>query len=428
MAHRALVSHLISVDEALERILAAVRCLPAEPVELLSALGRILAADVQANADIPPFDNSAMDGYAVVAADTAPGVVELEVLGSVAAGETGIGLQVRPGSAIRIMTGAPLPAGADAVVRFEETDVQRGSGGIGTSAAQSRPGTRVRISSAVKPGDNVRHRGEDVASGRVVLKAGSIVRPQEIGLLAGLGQALVSVHRKPRVAILATGDELVAIDEPLTPGKIRNVNEYATAALVLRSGGEPLRLGIARDTLADLKAKVSAGLAAKPDLFLTSAGVSVGDFDMVKDVLASEGHMEFWAVAMKPGKPMAFGQVGGVPLIGLPGNPVAAMVSFEQFVRPAILKMSGRRDWRKPTVRAVAQETISNSGRRNFVRAVVKRTDSEYTVSTTGEQGSGVLTSLVRANGLLVIPEGVDVVHAGEYVEVQMLDWSEDHF
>jgi molybdopterin molybdotransferase len=238
------------------------------------------------------------------------------------------------------------------------------------------------------------------------------------------------------VAILATGDELLEVHKPLAPGKIRNSNEYTNAALVRRTGGIPLRLGIARDTVADLKAKIQDGLDQGADLFLTSGGVSVGDYDVVKDVLGSEGEMHFWQVRMKPGKPLAFGLLvrrhpsgagkgDRVPLIGLPGNPVSAMVSFEQFARPAILKMLGYQDLDKPTVRAVLDEPLENSGRRGFVRVMVTRREGRYHARTTGEQGSGVLTSMAKANGLAIVPEGIHRVEAGSEVTVQMLDWPE---
>jgi molybdopterin molybdotransferase len=237
---------------------------------------------------------------------------------------------------------------------------------------------------------------------------------------------MVLVHRRPRVAILATGDELLEIHEPLAPGKIRNSNEYTNAALVRRTGGVPLRLGIARDAREDLVQKIRAGLDQGADLFLTSGGVSVGDYDVVKDVLGSEGRMQFWQVNMKPGKPLAFGLLpGGVPLIGLPGNPVSAMVSFEQFARPAILKMLGHTDLVKPTVRAVVDEDVENSGRRGFVRVIVTRREDGYHARTTGEQGSGVLTSMSKANGLAIVPEGTYQVAAGTELVVQMLDWPE---
>lgn len=426
------MSGFISVEEARERILAHIEPLDVESVTLLAALDRVLTVDVVAESNIPPFDNSAMDGYAIAAADTAALPVTLRVIGEVAAGETCDGLYVARGTAIRIMTGAPMPPGADAVVRFEQTseglDLAKRSGLKLPSQQKSTCSESIQVLAPIRAGDNVRRAGEDVSCGQVVMRAGTLIRPQEIGMLAALGHARVPVHRRPRVAILATGDELVGVDEPLTPGKIRNINEYSTAALVMRYGGEPICLGVARDNLEHLKAKVNQGLSQQPDLFLTSAGVSVGDFDIVKDVLSSEGYMEFWSVAMKPGKPMAFGQLGGVPLIGLPGNPVAAMVAFEQFVRPAILKMAGRRNWHKPTITAVAQERIENSGRRNFVRAIVERQADAYVVRTTGEQGSGVLTSLVRANGLLIVPEGVTLIQPGDPVQVQMLDWNEAYF
>jgi molybdopterin molybdotransferase len=228
------------------------------------------------------------------------------------------------------------------------------------------------------------------------------------------------------VAILATGDELLTIDEPVTPGKIRNSNEYSNAALVRRYGGIPVRLGIARDNVEDLTAKLNEGLAQGVDLFLTSAGVSVGDYDVVKDVLNAEGEMRFWQVRMKPGKPLAFGLIQGVPLIGLPGNPVSSMVSFEQFARPAMLLMQGKTKLAKPTVEAVLEEDVTNSGRRHFMRVMVKKRDGQYYARTTGGQGSGVLTSMVKANGLAVIPEGVELVKAGERVTVQMLAWPEN--
>ncbi len=247
--------------------------------------------------------------------------------------------------------------------------------------------------------------------------------------LAALGCPQVRVVRRPRVAILATGDELVDVGQPVTPGKIHNSNEYTALGLVERYGGVPVPLGIARDTVEALTAKLRAGLAQRVDLFLTSAGVSVGDFDMVKTVLAAEGEMHFWQVAIKPGKPLAFGIVQGVPLLGLPGNPVSAMVAFEVFARPAILKLGGHTAWEKPSVRAVLDEDVRNSGRRHYMRARVRREVDGYHVTTRGSdvqvQGSGILSSLVWANGLLVVPEEVTFVRAGEGVDVWMLDWPE---
>ena len=416
---------MISVDEALAEILGHVRPLGAERVGVLDALGRVLAEEIVSEIDIPPFANSAMDGYAVRAADVAGASprspVKLAVTGSVAAGYVSEG-RVEPGTAIRIMTGAPLPDGADAVVPFEDTgDMDRPK-----EARLEEPAAEIEVRRAVLPWDHTRPAGEDILRGEVAMAAGRVIRPQEIGVLASLGRDTVLLHRRPRVAILATGDELLEIHEPLAPGKIRNSNEYTNAALVTRTGGVAIRLGIARDTKADLTSKIRLGLEQGADLFLTSGGVSVGDYDVVKDVLGTEGAMQFWQVNMKPGKPLAFGLLpGAVPLIGLPGNPVSAMVSFEQFARPAILKMLGHRDLAKPTVRAILDEPVTNSGRRGFIRVVVSRQADGYHARTTGEQGSGVLTSMAKANGLAIVPEGIRHVEAGSELVVQMLDWPE---
>ncbi len=416
---------MIPVEEALAEILCHVQPLEPERLPILETLGCVLAETITSDINIPPFDNSGMDGFAVRSADVAGASaatpVRLRVIDSVAAGYVA-GATVEPGTAIRIMTGAPLPEGADAVVPYEDTsDFSRAK----EERLQS-PSTEVEVLCPAGPQDNVRPAGEDIHAGERVLEEGRLIRPQEIGVLASLGHPTALVHRRPRVAILATGDELLEVHEPLAPGKIRNSNEYTNAALVLRTGGIPIRLGIARDTKAELTAKIREGLSQGADLFLTSGGVSVGDYDVVKDVLGTEGQMQFWQVMMKPGKPLAFGLLrGGVPLIGLPGNPVSAMVSFEQFARPAILKMMGRSHLGKPAVQAVLGEDVRNSGRRGFVRVIVTREGDTYRARTTGEQGSGVLTSMSKANGLAVIPEGARLAAAGTVVTVQMLDWPE---
>jgi molybdopterin molybdotransferase len=416
---------LISVEEALAEILSHVRPLEPESVPVLNAMGRILAEEIVSDISIPPFDNSAMDGYAVQAADlegaSPQDPVRLRVVGSVAAGYVA-GVKVQPGTAVRIMTGAPLPEGATAVVPYEDTnDFDRPK-----EERLLEPADEIEVRRAVRPGNDVRPAGEDIRLGELVMAPGRAIRPQEIGVLASLGRQTVLVHRRPRVAILATGDELLEIHEPLAPGKIRNSNEYTNAALVARTGGVPVRLGIARDAKSDLVAKIRAGLEQRVELFLTSGGVSVGDYDVVKDVLGTEGEMQFWQVNMKPGKPLAFGLLaGGVPLIGLPGNPVSVMVSFEQFARPAILKMLGHTDLAKPTIQAVLDEPLTNSGRRGFVRVVVSHNQDGFHAQSTGEQGSGVLTSMAKANGLAIVPEGTYRVEAGTTVTVQMLDWPE---
>ena len=406
---------LLSVEKAQERVLALVRPLDAERVPILEALGRVLAEDIRAPLNIPPLDNSAMDGYALRAEDTIGAShdrpVRLRIIGSAAAGYT-FSQAIEPGTAVRIMTGAPLPQGADTVIRFERTH---------------RDGDEVEILEEVRGGRNVRPAGEDVHRGELVLHRGSLLRPQEIGMLATLGQAEVLAIRRPLVAILATGEEVIPIDKPVTPGKIHNANSYSNAAQVLRYGGVPRLLGIARDRREDLSAKIRSGLEQGADLLLTSGGVSVGDFDMVKQVLAAEGEIHFWWVNMKPGKPLAFGQIGGVPLIGLPGNPVAAMISVELFARPAILKMLGRKEWAKPSIEAVMGDPIARKdNRRHFLRVRVRKEGERYHARLTGPQGSGILSSMVQANGLAVIPEDRGELAAGERVQVLMLDWPEE--
>ena len=411
---------MIGVDDARERILAGVEPLPVEQAPLLDALGLVLAEDVVAAADIPPFRNSAMDGYAVRAADLAgarrDAPARLQVVAQGPAGYAPRGA-VAPGTAIRIMTGAPLPPGADTVVRFEETDEARGA----------RPGAdhgAVAIYTAQGPWINVREAGEDVRRGETVLRAGAPLRPAEIGVLASLGRASIPVHRRPVVAIVATGDEVVAPGHPLGPGQIRDSNSYTLAALVRRYGGVPRLLGVARDTVAELTGLLRA--ARDADLIVSSGGVSIGDYDMVKDVLRAEGRIDLWQVRMKPGRPLASGRLGGRPFLGLPGNPVAAVVSFELFGRPLLLRLLGHRDWRKPTVRARLTAPVENrGGRRHFVRALVAAGPDGPTVRPTGEQGSGVLTALVRANGLLIVPDGVECLALGDEAEVEMLHWEQ---
>ena len=411
----------LDVEEARQRVLAAVEPLAAEAVPLMQALGRTLAEPICASEAIPPFDNTAMDGYAVRATDVAGASPEhpvtLHVLAELPAGSVARE-PLQAGMAMRIMTGAPLPPGADAVVPFEETDEGQGS--------NDRLG-RVRIYRAARPGDHIRRAGEDVRRDEIVLEAGTLLRPSEIGLLAALGYASAQVHRRPRVAVLATGDELVDIGQPLAPGKIRNANSYSNAAQVLKYGGEPIVLPIARDTVADVTARIEEGLGRGADLFLTSGGVSLGDYDLVKRVLHDLGHIDFWQVRMQPGKPMAFGHLRGVPLLGLPGNPVSAMVVFEQFARPLLLKLQGRRRLRKPEIEAtLLDEAKAYADRVRFLRAIVTQNpDGAWVARLTGPQGSGILSSMVRANALAVIPKQPGSLPAGTRVWMQMLDWPE---
>ncbi|MBM3926279.1 MAG: molybdopterin molybdotransferase MoeA [SAR202 cluster bacterium] len=354
---------MLSVEEAYERIISAFKPLEAEERPILDALGQVLTEDVYSPIDIPPAANSAMDGYAVRANDASGASVErpvtLRVIGLVAAGQVP-SKAVEKGTAIRIMTGAPVPPGADAVVPFEETDeVERRSKGAGLD--------EIAIRGDGSKGRNVRPAGEDVRRGARILERGMALRPSEIGVLASLGMGKVKVIRKPCVAIIATGDELQTPGVPLGPGKIYDANSYSLASSVAKYGGVAKVLGIARDNLSDMNRKLEEGLES--DLLLTSAGVSKGDYDIVKDVLAERGRINFWSVRMRPAKPLAWGSLRGpggreVPHLGLPGNPVSAMVAFEMFARPAILKMQGKKRLAKPMIRAIlqGQSTITMGG------------------------------------------------------------------
>ena len=402
---------VLSVEEAMERILATVRVLEPERVPILEALGRVLAEEVVADRNIPPLPNSAMDGYAVRAADVARVPARLRVIAEAPAGRL-CPVEVGPGSAVRIMTGAPIPTGADAVVPFEHTRVVQDS-------SCSTADEWIEVLRETRPGANVREAGEDVRAGQVVLTPGRVLRPQEIGMLAALGRTEVAVVRRPRVAILATGDEVVPPWETPGPGQIRDANSYTVAAQVRRYGGIPLILGVARDEETLIREGVRRALAERADLIVTSGGVSIGDFDLVKQVLAAEGEMRFWSLNMKPGRPLAFGVVGGVPLVGLPGNPVSAMIATELFVRPAVLKMQGFTEWPWPELRArLADPIVRKDGRRHYLRVRLRETPGGWEATLTGDQGSGILNSLVQADGLAVIPEDVDHLPAGAEVRV----------
>ncbi len=440
-AHRHVDEDMLGVEEAYERIMASFS--PLEPVEmpLLDTLGQVLAEEVLSPLDLPPLANSAMDGYAVRSQDiegaSADSPKSLDVIGIVAAGQVST-QTVTPGTTIRIMTGAPVPDGADTVVPFEETDeVAR--------RREGRPGDRIDILASLPLGGNVRPAGEDVHTGQHVLQPGIVVRPSVIGVMASLGLQKVKVVRRPVVAILSTGDELVSSGQPLEPGKIFDSNSFSAAASVAACGGIPKVIGIARDNLEDLHRKLDETAGA--DLIITSAGVSKGDYDIVKDVLTQRGDMNFWSVRMRPAKPLAFGHIvpaplpppvdsrlrgndaaaRPIPLLGLPGNPVSAMVAFEVFARPAILTMLGRRNLARPTVDGVLTAPIHNyDGRRVYARVQVARRDGTYIATPTGPQGSNILTSMAQANGLAICPEDLASKETGEQVKLIMLDWNEE--
>lgn len=410
---------MISVAEAIEIILNEVTTNERENIGLLDAYGRVLAEDIYAPWDLPPWDNSAMDGFAVRADDLSekPGEdnrKKLNVIEDLPAGYMAK-KEVSSGEAIRIMTGAPLPKGSDTVVMVEHTEEN---------------GSDVTIMKEIRKGQHVRPKGEDIKQGELILKKGLTIRPAEVGMLAAMGKADLSVYRKPRVAVMSTGDELVEVDKTLADGpvlslpkgKIVDSNSYTVFSQALSAGALPIHLGIAKDTKEDLKSKIEEALSA--DVIISTGGVSVGDYDFVKDVLHEIGAvMKFWKVAIKPGKPLAFGMIQNKPYFGLPGNPVSSMVAFEEFVRPALLKMMGRSDIFKNTVEAELTEAIRKKpGRINFIQSCLKEDNGDLLVTPIKIRGSAVMSSMVRANSLVILPKESSGADAGETVKVQPLD------
>jgi len=387
--------------------------LGSETVALPEALGRVLAEPVRAPRDLPPADNSAMDGYAVRAEDLAgarpDAPVALRVAFEVPAG-AGPTPTLRPGEAARIFTGASVPSGSDAVVRQEDVE---------------RDGDRVRFTAPAPPRSHVRDAGEDVREGELVLAEGALLRAAHVGMLASLGRSVVAVRPRPRVAILSGGDELVEPDGDVSGGRIVSSNSWSLAAQCRELGAVPLYLGIARDTPEDLERRLRGGLRA--DVLVSSAGVSVGDRDHVRGVLEKLGcRLLFWGVRIKPGFPLAFGRFEGDagPLVfGLPGNPVSAMMTFEQFARPALLRMAGRRDLFRPTLRAeLAERLTKKAGRLHFVRVRLERRGDRVLARSTGNQSSGALRSLTLAEGLLVFPAEATELCEGDTATVQVIE------
>jgi len=402
----------LSANAALRTILDATPVASAETVPVASAVGRVLAAPVDSGRRLPPHDNSAMDGYAVRAGDlrgaSAERPGELRVAYAIPAGgraERAIG----SGEAARILTGGPVPPGADAVVRQEDTAID---------------GDRLRVFVEPAPREHIRDAGEDVEVGDRVLEAGGRIGPAEVGMLAALGRSVVAVHQRPRVAVLSTGDELVEPDQPVDGGRIVSSNSYSLAAQCRELGAEPVYLGIARDTPTEVEELFRAGLSA--DFLVSSAGVSVGDRDFVRGVLEKLGcELVFWGVNIKPGYPLAFGRFarGGPLVFGLPGNPVSAMMTFEQFVRPALRKWMGHAALFRPTVQATLVEDLrKRPGRLHFVRVELARREGALVARTTGNQSSGVLRSMTRAQGLLIFPAEATEIRAGEVATVQVTD------
>jgi molybdopterin molybdotransferase len=404
------MNNLTPLHEAQHIVLDATAVLGLEKISLLDALGRTIGEDIIAERDNPPWDNSAMDGFAVRWEDIKQDhaiqkPVTLAVIEDVPAG-TMPSKTVGAGQAIRIMTGAPIPQGADTVLKVEDTE---------------QTSDTVRVFKPEPRGSNIRPRGEDVKKDECIIAKGTPIRSGEAGMLAVLAKSFLFAYQRPRVAILSTGDELADLDERFSDEKIINSNSYGIAAAVQEAGGIPLLLGIARDTHAALKEKISQGLNA--DILVLSGGVSMGDYDFTKAVFREIGaEMHFWKLAIRPGQPLAFGKIQGKLAFGLPGNPVSSMVTFEQLVRPALLKMGGRRSYGRPVMDAVFQETFSKRpDRRHFLRGVLTREEGVFKVRTTGGQGSGILTSMVKANCLIDVPVEVERLDPGDLVTVQLL-------
>jgi molybdopterin molybdotransferase len=397
---------VISLEEARTYVLSGCEPLPAATVPLLSALGCVAAERVESAEPLPPFANTAMDGYAVRAADTAGAPVELDVVGFIAAGAAG-DVHVGEGQAARIMTGAPMPPGADAIVMVERTEE------VGPS--------RVRVDVSVAVGQSVRPAGDDLGVGDAVVSAGDVLTPAHLGLLATVGRREVTVVRRPRVGVLSTGDELVDGPSPLGPGQIRDSNRPTLCALVALAGFEAVDLGTARDDEAEIERALRDGVASC-DALITSGGVSMGDLDYVKVVLDRIGDMRWMQIAIKPAKPLAFGRVDGVPVFGLPGNPVSSAVSFELFARPGLRKLAGHAELLRPPIRMTAGEALARSadGKTHFVRVTAVVEDGRYVVRSAGGQGSHQLAGLAAANALAVLPDG-DGARAGDEVEVLLL-------
>jgi molybdopterin molybdotransferase len=401
---------MIQVQEALDKILCQIQFKGVERVPLGQALGRVLTEDVVSRINNPPLDNSAMDGYAVIAEDiqsaTPENPVKLEMVEEIAAGYTAKGT-LKPGQTMRIMTGAPIPPGADAVLMQEDTQ---------------KDGNAILCLDKADVAENIRRAGEDVKIGEGVIKKGTTLSPAHIGMLAVIGRSQIAVGQRPTVSILSTGDEILELDETPQGPQIFNSNGHLLAAQIKSAGGIPVYLGIAKDTEKDLMEKFEWAL--KADIVVSSGGVSVGDYDLVKSSLQKMGQdMLFWKVAMKPGKPLAFGRIGKTPIFGLPGNPVSSFVSFEQFVRPSLRKVLGCSDLSHKTVQAKLTRTINKKpGRLHFLSSIVSWTDGEYTVTPAGEQGSGILKSAANANGLLIFPLEAEEIKQGQEVAVQLLE------
>lgn len=406
---------LLNVDWVIEQIVSTIERLPAERVDLADAYGRVLAQDVVSDVDLPPFPYSSMDGYALnIDQASAPAGTRFAVMMDIPAGAVPTG-SLSAGQAARIMTGAPIPDGANAVVAVENTDDNTWQ----ASGKNPLPPS-VTITKAVALGANIRPVGENIRRGEPLLSAGTILKPQDVGMLASVGMTPVPVVRRPRIAVMTSGDELIDPSEPLTPGKIRNSNSVMVAGLIQQCGGVPIILPVAKDTLADVQAMFETALSHHPDMFISTAGVSVGTADYVRAVVEALGELTLWRINLRPGKPLAFGRINGKPFFGLPGNPVSAIVTFDVIARPAIMRMVGVSDTVQ-TVTAITTEDMPSDGRRSYIRVRLRRVGGELHATPTGNQSSGALMSVVRADGLAIIPENVTFVPAGTPLVVRLL-------
>jgi len=409
---------MLSVSEARARILSSIKPLGATTSPIAQAAGRVLAEDILADFDLPPFDNSSFDGFAVITTDIQGAAVDsplkLKVVADIRAGDF-YALPLKRGEAARIMTGAAIPSPADAVVMVEDTDFTDRS--VGASAPKT-----VSIYKGLRPGENIRHQGDDLHAGEKVLERGTRLRAQEVGLLAMLGKVGIPVFKQPRLALLSSGDELLPVEKPLVPGKIHDVNSYTLSAMVEASGAKLLQLGVAADSAVDVRSRMQKAVVEKVDAIVTSAGVSVGAFDFIKSIIEADGALDFWKVDMRPGKPLAFGNYHGIPFFGLPGNPVSAFIGFRIFVLPALETLSGLAP--KPHLRQKARllETVESDGRESYLRSVVLEENGQLVARLAGHQGSGNIFSLVQANALLIVPSGVKSLPANSEVDIWLID------
>jgi molybdopterin molybdotransferase len=408
---------MLSVQEARERILSHFQTTATEKIPLIACANRVLAIDIISDSDFPLFDNSSMDGFAIRAEDSnSASSTTLQVVADIPAGSSPT-INLKSGEAARIMTGAQMPGGANAVIPVEDIDPHP------SPLPNKERGLPEKISFSKKlnAGDYVRPKGSDIHVGEIVLQKGRVLKPQDLGLLATLGIANAEVYKKPRVALLSSGDELLDVNAPLEEGKIRDSNSYTLASLLENTNVEVLRLGVAKDSKEAVTKLFDQAVNQKADLILSSAGVSVGAYDFIKEVIESHGKMDFWKVNMRPGKPLAFGKYKEINFIGLPGNPVSAFVGFEVFVRPVLGLMKGVGNRNRLTVKVRSEAEIESDGRESYLRAKIREEDGIKIAVLTGHQGSGNLLSLVQADALLIIPAGVKCVPAGQEVEAILL-------